>query len=434
MQLDAIAVRSGAMNDEPPIVTIDQSAVVRRNEGTVGRLGRASVATLIALCLFASVASALLPTGPAPGWVSAPVGLMFIGSMLLLALAAVGQLSNWFAARKPASVTASDRGVRAITARSTEYIARSELDSGWLVRDRGSLEVELRKKNGDIVSVAVQSDAQAHALFDALGIAPDKRATSMQLGAPALNALLALASLVPSFFASTFIAIGLGSLVSLPSATLGFLLFALTAAGMPLSLWLFAPPRVHVGVDGVSVGEGARQWFVAFKDLTTVSASMFSIKLVLRDGRTKSIPCVGTDRTRVEALVQRIREGIVAASAERPLSDRLALLDRNGRSIAEWEASLRTVLDDKSAYRSIGLTRRELLDVIDDPHAPAERRIAAAFVLAQSSKTDTAERVRVAVEATAQEHVRVALERASQGSLDEASIDAAANTRVHVAD
>jgi hypothetical protein len=47
-------------------------------------------------------------------------------------------------------------------------------------------------------------------------------------------------------------------------------------------------------------------------------------------------------------------------------------------------------------------------------------------------KSEVIERVRVAIDSTAQEHVRVALERASRGTLDERAIEAASATRVRV--
>jgi len=96
------------------------------------------------------------------------------------------------------------------------------------------------------------------------------------------------------------------------------------------------------------------------------------------------------------------------------------------------ERSLRSVLDEGHAYRSSGLTRQELLDVLDDPRAPEKRRIAAAFVLSLCGTGAASERVRVAMDSTAQEHMRVALERASQGALDEQAIEAAVATRVRV--
>ena len=51
--------------------------------------------------------------------------------------------------------------------------------------------------------------------------------------------------------------------------------------------------------------------------------------------------------------------------------------------------------------------------------------IAAAYVLARIDRPQTAERVRVAVDAVAHEPVRVALQQAAAGELDEVAIDEA---------
>lgn len=420
------------MSDEPPIVTIPDAWIARRPEGTARTLGRASMGAMILLFVLAFVANVALRGPAAPPWVAMPIGLLFLLSIALFAAAAVTQIWSWIAPKWQSALSASERGARITNGWGGSFVDRADLESAWIVKEGAQPVVELRTKNGNVVSTQVRTEDEAQRLLDVLGIAPDKRATSMQLGSPWMSALIAVASIAPSSCAASVLSLAIARALSLPSAAMGFMMFALTAAGMPLALRLLAPPRVHVGNDGVSVGDGDAQRFYAFTDLESVRATPTVLRLTLRDGRTATIPSIATTAARLDALVARINDGIANPSGRRALSDRLALLDRDGRTVADWEKSLRSVLDESSAYRASGLTRQELLDVVDDPQAPEERRIAAAFVLSLHATGAVNERVRVAIDSTAQEHVRVALERASQGTLDEQAIDAVSATRVRV--
>ncbi|MFO0560807.1 MAG: hypothetical protein U0269_22510 [Polyangiales bacterium] len=420
------------MSDEPPIVTIQDALIARRPEGTARAMGRATMGLLIVMFVLAFIANVAVRGAAAPAWISVPLGLLFMLAIAMFAATSLTQIWSWIAPKMQGTLSASARGAQLTHRLGGAFVEREEIDSAWVVRDGSQPVVELRTKNGNVISTHVRTEDEAQRLLDVLGIAPDQRATSMLLGSPMVSAMIAVGSLVPSSCVGAVLSLAIAQALSLPSAAMGFMMFALTAAGMPLALKLLAPPRVHVGNDGVSVGDGDAQRFYAFSDLQSVRATRTALRLTLRDGRTATIPSIGTSAPRLDALVARITDGIANPSGPRALSDRLALLDRAGRTIVDWEKSLRTVLDEGSAYRASGLTRQELLDVLDDPQAPEERRIAAAFVLSLHSAGAPNERVRVAIESTAQEHVRVALERASQGTLDEPSIDAASATRVRV--
>ncbi|HJL25798.1 MAG TPA: hypothetical protein RMH80_26530, partial [Polyangiaceae bacterium LLY-WYZ-15_(1-7)] len=58
----------------------------------------------------------------------------------------------------------------------------------------------------------------------------------------------------------------------------------------------------------------------------------------------------------------------------------VALLDRRGRTAAAWRKHLATVCG-AADYRSARVPQRQVLDVLEDPSAPAARRVGAALAL-----------------------------------------------------
>jgi hypothetical protein len=157
-----------------------------------------------------------------------------------------------------------------------------------------------------------------------------------------------------------------------------------------------------------------------------------SLTLSLRGGGARDLSLVGTPRARRDALCARITAAHAEAHAHRDLPARLATLDRLGRTVEAWREALREIPAGRVDYRQTGLSRDELLAALSDPHAPEDRRIAAAFVLSSLDPAEAAARVRVAVETLAHDPVRIALTRASEGTLDESLLQQAAAARVRV--
>lgn len=414
------------------MIEVTPSAIGARPEGLARRLGRVAMGAIAASCVASFAASIAYPSLGSASPFNVLLGVLYMLSVALLALTALSNLWCWIAPRRAGSIAVDGAAIRVSRGFGVRVIPRGKIAAGWLSQSGAGHEVELRLATGDVVSASVRSKQEADALLDAAGVASDKRALSMRLGGAGINTVIALLSLLPGIVAGSLIALSLDALVKLPSAALGFMIFTVMALAPPAALWLVGAPQVDVGDDGVSVNSGARKRFIAFSDVVSVSTTPVSVVLELRDGRKDAIRTLGTPAHRRDALVARIREEIATASAPRSLSDRVAMLDRNGRTMEAWAEALGAVADGGDAYRHTGLTRRELTEVLDDPHAPAERRIAAAYVLSRSDKSDVAERVRVVIEGTAQEPVRVALARAAEGALDEEAIAAAEQSRVRV--
>ncbi|MDP3278737.1 MAG: hypothetical protein Q8Q09_26335 [Deltaproteobacteria bacterium] len=420
------------MRSETDVLRVPSRAIRERPQGTARLLGRASLGALVTTCVSGVVLSSVFPA-VTPTGVSLAFGLLMLGTLALTALTALAQVWCWVAPARRGWITVDSVGVHVARGGRVRTIPRERVRSGWTVNDDGQNRVELRLRGDNVLSTTVESEAEADAVLDAAGVAPERRALTLPLGGPLVNVGIALASIVPTSCASAMLVSTLSRfLPPSASAAMGFLLFALVAAGMPLALRLFAPPSVQVGRDGVSVHGGLRQWFVSFSDLQSARATTAAISLTLRDERTLSIPTFGTRAALRDALLERIVAGISQRDPSTDLSARLAVLDRNSRSLEAWAEALRAVLSDDD-YRHAGLSRDELRAVLDDPDAPPERRIAATFALAHSDKDRTVERVRVVVAATAHAPVRVALERAAEGTLDEASLTAITEERVRVA-
>ncbi len=421
--------------DPPPEVTplaLHGRLIGERPQGIARALSRATMASMVGAFALSFVITALFSS--VIPWVETLLGLMYLATMGLAALAAVAQLWCWITPRSAGSLAVDAQGVH--VARTLAFrrrdIARDRVEAGWLVHDAEGAEVELRLRNGDELSVSVASPEEAEAVLDAAGVDPSKRALSMQMGGPELNVALAMGSLIPGSCTASLIAVTLSKIVVLPSVAMGFLLFTLAALSVPLSLRAFGPPRVQVGRDGVSVRRGFGGWFASFEEISHVSMRGYNLVLHLHDGRERVISGLGTRASRRQALGDRIAAGVLEAHAPRDLSARLTALDRNGRTLEEWSAALREVLTEHDAYRSTGLTRDEVVAALEDPHATPDRRIGAAYALSLADKAQAGQRVRVAVETIAHEPVRVALTRAADGALDEESVTAATESQARV--
>ncbi|MDB4928164.1 MAG: hypothetical protein JWM10_648, partial [Myxococcaceae bacterium] len=90
-----------------------------------------------------------------------------------------------------------------------------------------------------------------------------------------------------------------------------------------------------------------------------------------------------------------------------------------------WREALDAVAaDTRGGYRGAARDVERVARVLEDPAALAEQRTGAAYVLSSHPDAALHERVRIAVDACACTNVRVAIDRAGAGELDEAPREA----------
>ena len=92
-----------------------------------------------------------------------------------------------------------------------------------------------------------------------------------------------------------------------------------------------------------------------------------------------------------------------------------------------WRSSARGLARDQvraltrgpADYRHAHLQAHDLEEIVTDPAAPAERRIAAVMALSGDAKPETNGRIRVAIDTCADDALRAAFEQAAEARLDD---------------
>jgi hypothetical protein len=172
------------------------------------------------------------------------------------------------------------------------------------------------------------------------------------------------------------------------------------------------PARIVVGADGVLVTYAG---FVPYGDVTSIERDG-AVTVVKRSsgGDVRLVSALHAD-----ALAERLREGLEAFRRGESAGDIAALVAQQGRSAIEWVRGLASLLKGGD-YRTANVTPDALWRIAEDPAAHASARAGAAAALRPSLDDQGRARLRVAAEASASPHVRVALETvAAEGTTDD---------------
>lgn len=420
------------MSEERNALVIESRQVGVRPHALVRRLSRGTFALMMAAFVASLVMSWMYPGSEmAPTWFNVALGLSFITAMGTALAALLAQIVCWIGPTSGGRLTVDVSGVQIHGGRS-RFVPRADVETGWTLHEAVGPRVELQLRNGDVLSATTATPEEANGVLDAAGIDPARRALRMPLGGASASVGIGFGAALPASCIASMVAVGAQGLLHLPSAATGFLIFALFTGLVGAAVRLFAPPVVSVGSDGLSVRGARSSWFVAFEEIVGVSYGRGDLTLHLRDGRPRRISTFGTSEPRRAALYNRLTAGVNAARAPADLSVRLTALDRGGQSAEAWRAALRELAAQGNDYRHTGLSRDEVRAALEEPRATPERRIGAAFVLSLMDPAEAGTRVRIASEAVAHEPVRIALERAAEGELDEQSLEAANEGRVGV--
>ena len=143
-----------------------------------------------------------------------------------------------------------------------------------------------------------------------------------------------------------------------------------------------------------------------------------SLVLKLRDG--SEYPLRGAD----EAIAERIREAMSSQEERRAVGLRIGRLDRREDHLEEWKKRLTELARPTGDYRDGGPGKTGLLEVVEDPGATPEQRVAAAYALSRIEETPR-HRIQVAAQASADDDLRKALEEAAEGELETARVERA---------
>jgi hypothetical protein len=305
------------------------------------------------------------------------------------------------------------------------------IEAGWATSPDGRWFAELRLRSGAVLSAVVADREQAQAIVAACGVGPEQRALRMKVAGAAAWLTVGFPSFLVGLIVCAIGAYLLLELIGVPDQAQdapAFLLAALLVTGW-VAAWmrLLGPPWVVVGRDGVMVESGFRRRFIAYEKLSRVYNHEHGIALELVNHEIVRLSASDPLDARTSAVIARIDEARLAwlGTPDAPDSGeaRLELLDRGSRSIAEWRMSLAKLREKTAGYRGrAGLRDQELLDVLSDARAPAERKIGAALALAGPRDPAVRARIAVAAAATANESLGRALEALASGEADASAI------------
>lgn len=118
-----------------------------------------------------------------------------------------------------------------------------------------------------------------------------------------------------------------------------------------------------------------------------------------------------------EILTARLREALEAFRGGKSDDVVASLVARNERNVSDWLGHLRGLRAE--AYRTSSLDDEALLRIVEDPAAAPDARAGAVVLLRKSLDDDGRKRIRVASEATAEPHLRVALDGLVDAEHDE---------------
>lgn len=322
---------------------------------------------------------------------------------------------NSRAHRVARTVQASAEGVRV----DDRMIPRSAIAEGWYQpKVDGESTVRLFDKSKRILFEAkVEDEDQARSILRALGLDASQKRTQFQIPSPLAQSQIRvfLACLAVGTF-SAFVA----PLLRTHAGPLPFFL-PVALVGMIALL----PRKLTVGVDGI-----LQRWLL-WKRFTPMSSIVEAhaegereIRLQLANGKEEVITVSTAKRyggiytERRNMILARIRESARAHRHVGPHADLASVVARGERTLDEWKKSLVALAKGEAGYREAAIREEDLWRVVEDPRASSDARAGAAMILRKGLDEEGKARVRVAAEATASPHLRIALERAADAGDD----------------
>ncbi|HSQ64821.1 MAG TPA: hypothetical protein VLM85_16470 [Polyangiaceae bacterium] len=325
-----------------------------------------------------------------------------------------------------AEVQASAEGLRV----NGKLLPRERLRSALLRREAGRPFVLLRGKRAAFTSVdvAVSSDDEADRLCGALSLDAKSTTAEFRLSRQEVPVRLAVVGLAVAMIVGFA-----GMVVLVPKilplvALLGFV--ALFAVGLPLLL-VSRGAKLRVGADGIVLKEGLnRAVFHPHDEIDGVSASGNTVTITRKHGKPMQFHLGEVNNNKKQRVdlelqtqsiawrLQKAREAYQALAGSAPQA--AVMLDRGERTALEWLEQLRRVGEGATAtFRSVQLTREQLLRVVESTTAAAKERLAAAVALRAGLTEEEKPRLRVAAERCVMPALGERLVRVADASSDE---------------
>ena len=261
--------------------------------------------------------------------------------------------------------------------------------------------VEFELTNGDLLTARLPDPRSADAVVTALGFGAGGKRVHASLSKPTRRLLNPPLGFVAYIVSMVGLLGGSPRGGSFEQAYAAYPVVALLLyAGLKR---LLRAPEVTVGEDGVLLKRRFRTTFLPRSEIFFASAVGSSFVIERRGGERIVLSGVALDLARRQAVARVIEERLAPSMTT---ADRFTHYDRGGRVLAEWRAHLAGAMNQAS-YRHNAATVEEAAAVLHSVEATPEQRVGAALALRVAGQPK--ERIRVAVDATADERVRAAL-------------------------
>jgi hypothetical protein len=347
-------------------------------------------------------------------------------AFLVTALIATGlfaRLALAAASSRRVHIVASEQGLRI----GQRLVPRAAFHGALLKHQDGRTFVALRGRTN--LDVEVPNNLEGDALVRALGL--DAASSTLEVAlthAPSARAWgIVAATLAATILGTIF---GPSALVKAAAAGGGIALIVAT-------IWAASRLVLHIGADGLAFrGPLRRREFIPHEKITHVASDGDAIvlglagedRIVLRVGGMQTGQGVERQRALDEqradeaaAVVRRIQQAQRAFHEHAAGADALtAVLDRGRQSAREWLDQLRRVGEGaEGAFRTMGVARSRLFELVESTNANASERIAAAIAIRTRIAEDEKPRVRVAAERCAEPELRERMIRILDAEDDE---------------
>jgi hypothetical protein len=320
-------------------------------------------------------------------------------------------------------------------------IPRALVRDGWIEEHEGFVEAVIRLRDGRVVrasGVSAVSDKELKEILRALELSADQRVVQLRLGSLAasqgqgvivhfLGSWLLAAALLASIAGVVESPLRLGLMLPIQ---LSLVTLVCAAACVAFGLYL-ATGSATIGADGITYRSPWKKQFLPFSNVESMELTHNWLHLRNKDGKVIVLPLrrlADKDSVPQDAMFRRLEEAFSVAkrtgSAEAMI---LSTLERGSRDVAAWKKHLQELLKGGAHYRRTGVDIDAFEGALVDVRATAEQRIGAAIALSGRSAEDPnlKRRARIAASAIANDKLRIAIDQALDGDLQQSELEAA---------